>query len=135
MRWFFFWSLVLLQDFVISLSIILRGSITDKLNWAFNLYDLNKDGCITREVTTTPASDSSVAEPQLPVTPSSLPGSALQEMTDIMGSIYDMMGKYTYPNMRDSAPREHVDSFFQVKAPERQKPDVKRDVDELGKKK
>lgn len=43
-------SVSLLQDFVISLSIILRGSITDKLNWAFNLYDLNKDGCITREV-------------------------------------------------------------------------------------
>uniref|UniRef100_A0A665V4P0 Kv channel interacting protein 2 n=1 Tax=Echeneis naucrates TaxID=173247 RepID=A0A665V4P0_ECHNA len=38
------------EDFVISLSIILRGSVTDKLNWAFNLYDLNKDGCITREV-------------------------------------------------------------------------------------
>ncbi|KAK2919310.1 A-type potassium channel modulatory protein KCNIP2-like isoform X1 [Channa argus] len=72
------------EDFVISLSIILRGSITDKLNWAFNLYDLNKDGCITRE-----------------------------EMTDIMHSIYDMMGKYTYPNMKDSAPKDHVDSFFQ----------------------
>ncbi|KAM7009911.1 A-type potassium channel modulatory protein KCNIP2-like [Tautogolabrus adspersus] len=72
------------EDFVLSLSIILRGSITDKLNWAFNLYDLNKDGCITRE-----------------------------EMTDIMNSIYDMMGKYTYPNMRDSAPKDHVDNFFQ----------------------
>ncbi|XP_023277791.1 Kv channel-interacting protein 2-like [Seriola lalandi dorsalis] len=72
------------EDFVISLSIILRGSITDKLNWAFNLYDLNKDGCITRE-----------------------------EMTDIMHSIYDMMGKYTYPSMKDSAPKDHVDSFFQ----------------------
>ncbi|XP_030004677.1 Kv channel-interacting protein 2-like [Sphaeramia orbicularis] len=72
------------EDFVISLSIILRGSITDKLNWAFNLYDLNKDGCITRE-----------------------------EMTDIMHSIYDMMGKYTYPCMKDTAPKDHVDSFFQ----------------------
>ncbi|XP_041838346.1 Kv channel-interacting protein 2-like isoform X1 [Melanotaenia boesemani] len=72
------------EDFVVSLSIILRGSMTDKLNWAFNLYDLNKDGCITRE-----------------------------EMTDIMHSIYDMMGKYTYPSMKDSAPKEHVDSFFQ----------------------
>uniref|UniRef100_A0A665V445 Kv channel interacting protein 2 n=1 Tax=Echeneis naucrates TaxID=173247 RepID=A0A665V445_ECHNA len=72
------------EDFVISLSIILRGSVTDKLNWAFNLYDLNKDGCITRE-----------------------------EMTDIMHSIYDMMGKYTYPSMKDSAPKDHVDSFFQ----------------------
>ncbi|XP_060947229.1 Kv channel-interacting protein 2-like isoform X2 [Limanda limanda] len=72
------------EDFVISLSIILRGSTIDKLNWAFNLYDLNKDGCITRE-----------------------------EMTDIMNSIYDMMGSYTYPNMRDCAPKDHVDSFFQ----------------------
>ncbi|KAI9533876.1 Kv channel-interacting protein 4 [Dissostichus eleginoides] len=72
------------EDFIVSLSIILRGSITDKLNWAFNLYDLNKDGCITRE-----------------------------EMTDIMGSIYDMMGKYTYPCMKDNASKEHVDNFFQ----------------------
>ncbi|XP_034095148.1 Kv channel-interacting protein 2 isoform X2 [Gymnodraco acuticeps] len=72
------------EDFIVSLSIILRGSITDKLNWAFNLYDLNKDGCITRE-----------------------------EMTDIMGSIYDMMGKYTYPCMKENASKEHVDNFFQ----------------------
>lgn len=36
-------------------------------------------------------------------------------MTDIMQSIYDMMGKYTYPNMKDTAPREHVDNFFQVR--------------------
>ncbi|XP_062284165.1 Kv channel-interacting protein 2-like isoform X5 [Scomber scombrus] len=72
------------EDFVVSLSIILRGSITDKLNWAFNMYDLNKDGCITRE-----------------------------EMTNIMHSIYDMMGKYTYPCMKDDTPKDHVDSFFQ----------------------
>uniref|UniRef100_UPI003AAD2D4A A-type potassium channel modulatory protein KCNIP2-like isoform X7 n=1 Tax=Centroberyx gerrardi TaxID=166262 RepID=UPI003AAD2D4A len=74
---------VCFEDFVMGLSIILRGSITDKLNWAFNLYDLNKDGCITKE-----------------------------EMTDIMCSIYDMMGKYTYPCMKDNAPKEHVDNFF-----------------------
>ncbi|XP_024115322.1 Kv channel-interacting protein 2 [Oryzias melastigma] len=72
------------EDFAVSLSILLRGSITDKLHWAFNLYDLNKDGCITRE-----------------------------EMTDIMFSIYDMMGRCTYPNIKASAPKEHVDSFFQ----------------------
>lgn len=35
-------------------------------------------------------------------------------MTDIMNSIYDMMGKYTYPNMKDGAARDHVDNFFQV---------------------
>ncbi|XP_073451594.1 A-type potassium channel modulatory protein KCNIP2 isoform X1 [Aquarana catesbeiana] len=72
------------EDFVAGLSVILRGSIDDRLNWAFNLYDLNKDGCITKE-----------------------------EMMDIMKSIYDMMGKYTYPNMREEAPREHVENFFQ----------------------
>lgn len=55
-------------------------------------------------------------------------------MTDIMHSIYDMMGKYTYPNMRDSAPREHVDTFFQVKPLECQRQDVKQNVDELGNK-
>lgn len=31
-----------------------------------------------------------------------------------MKSIYDMMGKYTYPCMQEDAPREHVESFFQV---------------------
>lgn len=40
----------LFQDFVFGLSIILRGTVNDRLNWAFNLYDLNKDGCITKEV-------------------------------------------------------------------------------------
>lgn len=42
--------LAVCQDFVFGLSIILRGTINDRLNWAFNLYDLNKDGCITKEV-------------------------------------------------------------------------------------
>ncbi|XP_006033818.2 Kv channel-interacting protein 2 [Alligator sinensis] len=72
------------EDFVAGLSIILRGSVDDRLSWAFNLYDLNKDGCITKE-----------------------------EMLDIMKSIYDMMGKCTYPAMREEAPHEHVESFFQ----------------------
>uniref|UniRef100_H3ASR2 Potassium voltage-gated channel interacting protein 2 n=1 Tax=Latimeria chalumnae TaxID=7897 RepID=H3ASR2_LATCH len=74
------------EDFVAGLSIILRGTITDRLNWAFNLYDLNKDGCITKE-----------------------------EMMDIMKSIYDMMGKYTYPAMKEESAQEHVETFFQVR--------------------
>uniref|UniRef100_A0A8C6TMK5 Potassium voltage-gated channel interacting protein 2 n=1 Tax=Neogobius melanostomus TaxID=47308 RepID=A0A8C6TMK5_9GOBI len=36
-----------------------------------------------------------------------------EEMTDIMNSIYDMMGKHTYPCIKDSDPKEQVDSFFQ----------------------
>lgn len=39
---------------------------------------------------------------------------SLQEMLAIMKSIYDMMGRYTYPCVRDEAPYEHVDKFFQV---------------------
>lgn len=31
-----------------------------------------------------------------------------------MKSIYDMMGRYTYPCVREDAPVEHVDKFFQV---------------------
>ncbi|KAK7127136.1 hypothetical protein R3I94_018355 [Phoxinus phoxinus] len=71
------------EDFVVGLSNILRGTVTERLCWAFSLYDLNKDGYITKE-----------------------------EMNDIMKSIYDMMGKHTHPYMKDSASTEHVESFF-----------------------
>ncbi|XP_066507199.1 calsenilin-like [Hoplias malabaricus] len=72
------------EDFVIWLSVLLRGSVTEKLRWAFNLYDINKDGLITRE-----------------------------EMMAIMKSIYDLMGRYTSPSLREDVSREHVDRFFQ----------------------
>uniref|UniRef100_A0A8D3ACT3 Kv channel-interacting protein 4 n=2 Tax=Scophthalmus maximus TaxID=52904 RepID=A0A8D3ACT3_SCOMX len=72
------------EDFVMGLSILLRGTVQEKLNWAFNLYDINKDGYITKE-----------------------------EMLDIMKAIYDMMGKCTYPVLKDEAPRQHVEVFFQ----------------------
>uniref|UniRef100_A0AAQ4RF94 Kv channel-interacting protein 4 n=1 Tax=Gasterosteus aculeatus aculeatus TaxID=481459 RepID=A0AAQ4RF94_GASAC len=72
------------EDFVMGLSILLRGTIQEKLNWAFNLYDINKDGYITKE-----------------------------EMLDIMKAIYDMMGKCTYPILKEDTPRQHVEVFFQ----------------------
>lgn len=42
--------LFILQEFVAGLSLILRGSMYDRLNWAFNFYDNDKDGFITKEV-------------------------------------------------------------------------------------
>ena len=39
-----------LQDFVTALSILLRGTVREKLQWTFNLYDINKDGYINKEV-------------------------------------------------------------------------------------
>ncbi|KAF5907012.1 Kv channel-interacting protein 4 isoform X3, partial [Clarias magur] len=71
-------------DFVMGLSILLRGTVQEKLNWVFNLYDINKDGYITKE-----------------------------EMFDIMKAIYDMMGKWTYPILKEETPRQHVEIFFQ----------------------
>uniref|UniRef100_A0A2I3M2M3 Potassium voltage-gated channel interacting protein 3 n=1 Tax=Papio anubis TaxID=9555 RepID=A0A2I3M2M3_PAPAN len=46
--------------------------------------DINKDGYITKE-----------------------------EMLAIMKSIYDMMGRHTYPILREDTPAEHVERFFQ----------------------
>ncbi|KAF6200112.1 hypothetical protein GE061_006413 [Apolygus lucorum] len=36
------------RDLLVTLSTLLRGSIYEKLRWAFKLYDINGDGCITR---------------------------------------------------------------------------------------
>lgn len=45
-------------------------------------------------------------------------------MLAIMKSIYDMMGRYTYPCVRDEAPYEHVDKFFQVQNAHKYKKDT-----------
>nr|XP_048704683.1 Kv channel-interacting protein 4 isoform X9 [Caretta caretta] len=38
---------------------------------------------------------------------------SFEEMLDIMKAIYDMMGKCTYPVLKEDAPRQHVETFFQ----------------------
>ncbi|XP_072122821.1 calsenilin-like isoform X5 [Mobula birostris] len=73
-----------LSDFVIGLSVLLRGTVNEKLIWAFKLYDINNDGYITKE-----------------------------EMLVIVQSIYSMMGRYTYPVIHQDTPYEHVEKFFQ----------------------
>ncbi|XP_056625709.1 Kv channel-interacting protein 1-like [Triplophysa dalaica] len=72
------------EDFVAALSILLRGSTTEKLQWTFNLYDINQDGYINKE-----------------------------EMTHIVKAIYDMMGRFTYPALKTDTTKHHVDAFFQ----------------------
>ena len=105
---------------MIGLSVLLRGSVTEKLRWAFNLYDINKDGYITKEVQSTNHSHllenvlkSIAVSSILQMYCMSLFG-FLQEMMAIMTSIYDMMGRYTLPSVRDDSPYEHVEKFFQV---------------------
>lgn len=67
------------------LSTISRGSPTEKLQWTFNLYDINGDGCITRE-----------------------------EMQEIISSIYSLLGRFTEPMVSEEATREHADKVFDV---------------------
>ncbi|XP_070170639.1 uncharacterized protein [Polyergus mexicanus] len=77
-------GLLSFEDFVTGLSILSRGSIDEKLRWTFSLYDINGDGCITRE-----------------------------EMTDIVTAVYELMGKFSDPHLDHEGVREKVDRMFQ----------------------
>ena len=68
-----------------ALSVLTRGTVHDKLKWAFSLYDINGDGVITRD-----------------------------EMTDIVTSLYDMMGKCAQPMIDEHTASDHVDKVFAV---------------------
>ena len=35
------------EEFLIGLSVLSRGSVNEKLEWIFDLYDIQKDGVIT----------------------------------------------------------------------------------------
>ncbi len=74
-----------IKDFVTGLSVLARGTLPEKLQWAFSLYDINGDGIITKD-----------------------------EMTDIVTAIYDMIGDYVKPSIEPETAREHVDRVFSV---------------------
>ena len=73
------------QEFMVGLSVLARGTLSEKLQWAFTLYDINKDGVISRA-----------------------------EMLDIISAIYDMMGRYSDPHIDEHTAKEHVDRIFDV---------------------
>ena len=73
------------EEFLVVMSILSRGSLDEKLQWVFNLYDLNGDGFLTVET-----------------------------MSEIGLSIYDMLGKYTEPPIQESTVKEHVSRVFVV---------------------
>jgi Ca2+-binding EF-hand superfamily protein len=38
------------QDYILTLSVLCRGTIDEKLRWIFRFYDINGEGRLTREV-------------------------------------------------------------------------------------
>jgi len=70
---------------VTGLSVLARGTVEEKLEWAFGLYDINGDGVIGRD-----------------------------EMLNVVTAIYDMIGKCAVPAVDECAIIEHVDNIFQV---------------------
>ncbi|XP_042232986.1 Kv channel-interacting protein 1-like [Homarus americanus] len=71
------------EDLITLLSRLSRGSLNDRLKWIFTLYDLNGDGCITR-----------------------------QEMTDVVQAVYDLMGKHTDTPVDEQTVGQKVEALF-----------------------
>ncbi|XP_076041848.1 Kv channel-interacting protein 4-like [Oratosquilla oratoria] len=73
------------EDFLGALSTVSRGTTQEKLQWIFGLYDVNHDGLITKA-----------------------------EMLDVVTAIYEMLGRYTEPQVEDSSAKDHVEKIFHL---------------------
>ena len=69
-----------------ALSMLARGTLEEKLEWAFSLYDINHDGVISKD-----------------------------EMLAILSAIYDMLGVYTDPAVDEKSAPDHVERVFKVR--------------------
>ena len=67
------------------MSILSRGTVLDKLRWTFTLYDVDSDGVISKE-----------------------------DLTRVIISIYDLMGKSVDPEVDETTYKEHIDKVFNV---------------------
>lgn len=73
------------EDFLEILSKVSRGSVEEKLQWVFGLYDLDGDGLISKT-----------------------------EMVDVVRSIYEMLGRATRPQVEDTSAKDHVEKIFHL---------------------
>lgn len=66
-----------------TLSTLLRGSVYERLRWTFKLYDVNGDGCISRN-----------------------------ELGEVVQAIHELMGRRPNQQEDDRKAREQVDRVF-----------------------
>jgi len=71
------------RDMLVSLSTLLRGTTYEKLRWTFTLYDLNKDGFITK-----------------------------QEVTNVVLAVHELMGIHGSPQFTQEDLDAQVESVF-----------------------
>ncbi|GMR31871.1 hypothetical protein PMAYCL1PPCAC_02066, partial [Pristionchus mayeri] len=71
------------KEFIAALSITSRGNLDEKLDWAFSLYDVDKDGFITKE-----------------------------EMANIVDAIYSMIGNMLELPKDEDTPEKRVSKIF-----------------------
>ncbi|XP_076436865.1 neuronal calcium sensor 1-like [Babylonia areolata] len=73
------------HEFLKALSVTSRGTVEEKLEWAFKLYDLDHDGFITK-----------------------------QELFDIVDAIYSMVGETVTLPEEENTPEKRVNRIFSV---------------------
>jgi len=73
------------REFIIGLSVTNRGTVDQKLRWAFNMYDLDGSGDVSRE-----------------------------EILVIIQAIYKMVGKHLLEEIEENSLEERVDNIFKT---------------------
>ncbi|CAF0735025.1 unnamed protein product [Adineta steineri] len=72
------------DDYILTLSVLCRGTIDEKLRWIFRLYDINGDGQLTRE-----------------------------NVAEVILSLYDLLGTAAQPRVDEREILQHVDKIFE----------------------